>query len=150
MKSIEVLRDELRRFVDDRDWAQFHNPKNLSMALSAEAAEVLEHFLWASGEATYSLPQAKRDAVAEELADVLIYLVRLGDVLDIDLLDAAALKIRKNRERYPANKVRGRAVKYDELWAGAIGTGAARLCISGLGLPIRTGLIISRRSNRQR
>ena len=134
MKSIEVLRDELRRFVDDRDWAQFHNPKNLSMALSA----MVDAFI------------KEPEAVAEELADVLIYLVRLGDVLDIDLLDAAALKIRKNRERYPANKVRGRAVKYDELWAGAIGTGAARLCISGLGLPIRTGLIISRRSNRQR
>ena len=135
MKSIEVLRDELRRFVDDRDWAQFHNPKNLSMALSAA---MVDAFI------------KEPEAVAEELADVLIYLVRLGDVLDIDLLDAAALKIRKNRERYPANKVRGRAVKYDELWAGAIGTGAARLCISGLGLPIRTGLIISRRSNRQR
>lgn len=115
MNSIEALRDELRRFVDERDWAQFHNPKNLSMALSAEAAEVLEHFLWESGEATSSLPPAKRDEVAEELADVLIYLVRLSDVLDVDLLQAAGRKVAKNRERYPAEKVRGRAVKYDEL-----------------------------------
>jgi dCTP diphosphatase len=115
VKSIEALRDELRHFADERDWQQFHNPKNLSMALSAEAAEVLEHFLWDSGEDSRALPDAKIDAVAEELADVLIYLVRLGDVLDVDLLDAAARKLHKNNARYPADKVRGRAVKYDEL-----------------------------------
>ncbi len=115
MNSLETLRDELRRFVAERDWQQFHSPKNLSMALSAEAAEVLEHFLWQSGEMSCDLTSAKRDAVAEELADVLIYLVRLGDVLDVDLLRAAARKMEKNATRYPAEQVRGRAVKYDAL-----------------------------------
>ena len=114
-RSIEALRDELRQFVDERDWAQFHSPKNLSMALSAEAAEVLEHFLWDSSEETWDLPNEKTEAVAEELADVLIYLVRLADTLDVDLLQAATKKLQKNRERYPADKVRGRAVKYDEI-----------------------------------
>ena len=115
MKSIQSLRDELRSFVDERDWEQFHTPKNLSMALSAEAAEVLEHFLWDAGEASPTLTEEKRNAISEELADVLIYLVRLGDVLDIDLLEAAEEKIRKNQSRYPAEKVRGKAVKYNEL-----------------------------------
>ena len=115
MKSIEDLRDELRYFVIEREWQQFHTPKNLSMALSAEAAEVLEHFLWDSGESSGVLSDEKNEAVAEELADVLIYLVRLGDVLNVDLLEAAARKMRKNRQRYPVDKVRGRAVKYDKL-----------------------------------
>lgn len=115
MDSLEALRDELRQFVAERDWQQFHNPKNLSMALSAEAAEVLEHFLWESGEVSCDLSADKREAVAEELADVLIYLVRLGDVLDVDVLQAASRKMHKNAARYPAEKVRGRAVKYDEL-----------------------------------
>ncbi len=115
VNSLEMLRDQLRRFVADRDWQQFQNPKNLSMALSAEAAEILEHFLWLSGEASAELSAEKRQAVSEELADVLIYLVRLGDELDIDLLQAAARKLRKNEARYPADIVKGRAVKYDEL-----------------------------------
>ena len=115
MDSLESLRDELRQFIAARDWQQFHNPKNLSMALSAEAAEVLEHFLWQSGEKSCDLTVDKREAIAEELADVLIYLVRLGDVLDVDLLQAAARKMNKNAARYPADQVKGRAVKYDEL-----------------------------------
>ena len=115
MDSLETLRDELRQFIDERDWEQFHNPKNLSMALSAEAAEVLEHFLWQSGAMSCDLTADKREVVAEELADVLIYLVRLGDVLNVDLLQAAARKMKKNAARYPADQVKGRAVKYDEL-----------------------------------
>ena len=115
MDSLESLRDALRRFIAERDWQQFHNPKNLSMALSAEAAEVLEHFLWQAGTESGNLTAEKHEAVAEELADVLIYLVRLGDVLDVDLLQAAARKMDKNASRYPAEKVRGRAVKYNEL-----------------------------------
>lgn len=113
--ALVALRERLRAFAAERDWEQFHNPKNLAMALACEAAEVMEHFLWLDGPASTAMDKAKRDEVGEELADVLIYLVRLADRLDIDLLDAAEAKIVRNAERYPADKVRGRAVKYDAL-----------------------------------
>jgi dCTP diphosphatase len=113
--ALDALRLRLRDFAAERDWEPFHTPKNLAMALACEAAEVMEHFLWLDGEASGALPDAKRAAVAEELADVLIYLVRLADRLDVDLLAAAVAKVARNAERYPADKVRGRAVKYDEL-----------------------------------
>lgn len=103
----------LRSFARDRDWEQFHAPKNLAMAMTVEAAELMEHFQWLSESASRSLPDATRDAVAEEMADVLLYLLRLADVLDIDLAAAAAAKIAKNAEKYPAARVRGRADKYD-------------------------------------
>ncbi|MFT3758601.1 nucleotide pyrophosphohydrolase [Thauera sp.] len=112
---LDGLRDELRRFAADRDWNQFHTPKNLAMALAGEAGEVIEHFQWLTAEQSASLDAAARGAVAEELADVLLYLVRLADVLDIDLAEAAARKMAINAERYPADKARGRADKYDRL-----------------------------------
>ncbi|MCP5199073.1 MAG: nucleotide pyrophosphohydrolase [Gammaproteobacteria bacterium] len=113
--ALADLRERLRAFAAARDWEQFHTPKNLAMALACEAAEVMEHFLWLDGATSAALTDAKRAEVGEELADVLIYLVRLADKLDIDLLDAANAKIARNAERYPADRVRGRAVKYSEL-----------------------------------
>ncbi|MGE0483808.1 MAG: nucleotide pyrophosphohydrolase [Gammaproteobacteria bacterium] len=113
--GLDALRQRLRDFAAARDWEQFHTPKNLAMALACEAAEIMEHFLWLDGAASGALTDAKRDEVGEELADVCIYLVRLADKLDIDLLDAANAKVARNAVRYPADKVRGRAVKYSEI-----------------------------------
>ena len=97
--SLTTLRDALRRFADERDWNQFHSPKNLAISVSLEAAELLEHFQW-TGEAA---PGAKQE-IAHEMADVLLYLVRLADRLDIDLLEAAARKMELNAAKYPIPK----------------------------------------------
>ena len=114
MKDLETLRLALREFAAARQWERFHSPKNLSIALMVEAAEVAEHFQWLTEERSANPEEAKRAAVALELADVLIYLVRLADRLHIDLLDAARRKLAINETRYPAEKVRGSARKYDE------------------------------------
>lgn len=113
--ALTELRLALRRFADERDWAPYHTPKNLAMALSGEAGELIEHFQWLSAEQSASLDETTREAVALEMADVLLYLIRLGDVLGVDLADAARRKMRINAERYPADKARGRADKYDRL-----------------------------------
>ena len=114
MKSLTELRDALRAFAAERDWDQFHSPKNLAIALSVEASELLEHFQWLTQEQSRSLPPEKTKEVAEEMADVLIYLVRLGDKMGIDLLDEAQRKIDVNAKKYPAEKVRGSSRKYSE------------------------------------
>lgn len=112
--SLDELRLRLREFARERDWEQFHSPKNLAMALIVEAGELVEHFQWLT-EAQSQAPDAhQREQVALELADVFIYLVRLADRLDIDLLDAAQRKIALNAQRYPADKVRGSAKKADD------------------------------------
>ena len=113
--ALTDLRDAMRRFAAERDWDRFHTPKNLAMALSGEAGELIEHFQWLTAEESASLPAPVREEVALEMADVLLYLVRLGDVLGIDLAEAARRKIAINAGRYPAEQVRGRAVKYDRL-----------------------------------
>ena len=97
-----TLRNSLRAFCAARDWHRYHTPKNLSMALIVEAAELVEHFQWATPEESASLPPEKQAAVADELADILIYLTEIADVLDIDLLAAARSKIEKNAVKYPA------------------------------------------------
>jgi dCTP diphosphatase len=116
-ESIEQLRDALRKFSAERDWDQFHSPKNLSMALSVETAELLEHFQWMSESESRALPEQQLAAVGAEMADVFIYLVRLADKLGIDLLGAAATKIELNAQRYPADEFRGSSRKYSELKA---------------------------------
>ncbi|ATE62506.1 nucleotide pyrophosphohydrolase [Thauera sinica] len=113
--TLQALRDALRVFAAERAWEQFHTPKNLAMALSGEAGEVIEHFQWLTAEQSAALDAGTRDAVALELADVLLYLVRLADVLDIDLAQAAQRKMAINALRYPADKAHGRADKYDRL-----------------------------------
>ena len=111
---MKALRDSLRKFVSERDWDQFHSPKNLAMALSVEAAELMEHFQWLTEDESRRLAPEKFNAVRDEMADVLVYLVRLADKLDVDLLDAATKKIAKNAEKYPASKVRGSMKKYSD------------------------------------
>lgn len=115
MNELESLRKSLADFAAERDWTQFHTPKNLAMALSVEAAELLEHFQWLTEAQSQSLPDSTKAAVAHEMADVLLYLIRLSDRLDIDLLAAAKEKMVLNAKKYPAEKARGKAKKYDEL-----------------------------------
>lgn len=105
----------MREFAAERDWDQFHSPKNLAMALSVEVSELLEHFQWLTGEQSSALPPEKLQQVREEIGDVLIYLTRLADKLGIDILDAAFMKTEKNRVKYAADKVKGSAKKYTEL-----------------------------------
>jgi dCTP diphosphatase len=112
--NLETLRHRLRKFAFDRDWDQFHSPKNLSMALIAEAAELVEHFQWLTEEQSNQLPPKKLAEVEEELADILIYLIRTADKLDIDLIQAAVRKMDLNERKYPAGVVRGSAKKYTE------------------------------------
>ena len=112
--TLESLTERLREFVEARDWDQFHSPKNLSMALIAESAELVEHFQWLTEEQSTNLSKNKLKEVEEELADILIFLIRIADKLNIDLFDAARRKIELNEKKYPAEKVRGRAEKYSE------------------------------------
>jgi dCTP diphosphatase len=114
INSLESLRNQLRDFARERDWDQYHTPKNLSMALIAEAAELIEHFQWVNGEHSHILEDKTRQSVEEELADILIYLVRISDKLGIDLYAAVERKIEINERKYPADKVRGSAKKYTE------------------------------------
>ncbi len=109
------LRDRLRAFAREREWDRYHTPKNLAMALIVEAAELVEHFQWLTPEQSHELPPPKFEKVREEVADVLIYLIELADVLDIDLAAAAHAKIAKNAAKYPVEAARGNARKYDEL-----------------------------------
>jgi|SRR6266403_1157034 len=109
------LRDALRRFAADRDWDQYHSPKNLASALCVEAGELLERFQWLTDEASKSLSAEQVAQVREEMADVLLYLIRLADKLNVDLIEAAVSKIALNAQKYPADKARGSSRKYTEL-----------------------------------
>jgi dCTP diphosphatase len=112
MQTIEALTAYLRQFAQARDWEQFHNPKNLCMALSVEVAEACEHFQWLTAEQAQNLTDVQREAVALELADIQMYLVRLADQLNIDLWQAINKKAQINEAKYPADLVRGKAAKY--------------------------------------
>jgi dCTP diphosphatase len=109
--DIPALQQALRRFAAERDWEQFHSPKNLVMALSAEAAELVEIFQWLTEAQSADLDDRARGAVAEEIADVQIYLARLADRLDIDIPQAVNDKLARNAQKYPADEVRGSAAK---------------------------------------
>ena len=114
-QSLTDLAAKLRTFASERDWDQFHSPKNLVMALSVEVSELMEHFQWLTEEQSSALPPEKLQQVREEIGDVLIYLTRLADKLGVDMLEAAAEKLEVNRAKYPVEKVRGSAKKYTEL-----------------------------------
>ena len=115
MTELEKIKLRLRQFAEERDWDQFHSPKNFSMALIAEAAEIVEHFQWLTPEQSQNLPPDKLEEVKTELADVFIYLVRLADKLDVDLISAVYAKIETNEKKYPIEKAKGIAKKYTEL-----------------------------------
>lgn len=114
MRNLGELKERVRAFVAERDWERFHSPKNLAMALSVEASELVELFQWMTEEESGAIDPERRRRVAEELADVLWFLVRLSDRLDIDLLEAAERKLSANAAKYPVDRVRGQARKYNE------------------------------------
>ncbi|MFA6091386.1 MAG: nucleotide pyrophosphohydrolase [Elusimicrobiota bacterium] len=113
--KIKALSAELARFAREREWEQFHTPKNLAMALSVEASEIVEIFQWLTEEQSRNLPPEKAQHLREELADTFTFLLKLADHYGIDLIEAAHQKLKKNAEKYPVEKARGSAKKYDEL-----------------------------------
>lgn len=113
--ELEVLTQSLRDFAKERDWEQFHSPKNLAAALTVEAAELLEHFQWATEEQSRNFSDEKKGQVAQEAADVFLYLLQLCDKLGIDLLDSARMKLIANGEKYPVDRARGTSKKYTEI-----------------------------------
>lgn len=112
--ALDELQLELREFAQVRDWEQFHSPKNLSMALSVEAAELVEHFQWMTEKQSAELTPQCHAAVAFELADIFIFLLRLSDQLNVDLMGVTKRKIELNNKRYPVEKVKGSSKKYSE------------------------------------
>ena len=112
---MQALARALQQFADARDWGPFHSPKNLASALIVEAGELLEHFQWLTEDQSRQLAPDTRQAVAHEMADVLLYLVQLSTVLDIDLIDAARAKMALNAQKYPVDQARGHSRKYDAL-----------------------------------
>ena len=114
MDSISDLNQKLLSFARERDWEQFHSPKNLAMALAGETGELLEHFQWLSQQQSYELSPDKKEEVALEMADIFIYLIRMSERLDIDLVGAANRKVAINRGRYPSHRVKGDARRAEE------------------------------------
>ena len=114
MDTFEQLKAPLQAFADERDWDQFHSPKNLSMALSVEASELVECFQWLTEEQSKNLSPEQRQAVIDEMADIQVYLLRLATKLDVDMLKAVEQKMVKNAAKYPADLVKGSAKKYTE------------------------------------
>lgn len=111
---MEELKGDVKAFIEERDWAQFHSPKNLAMALSVEVSEVVEHFQWLTEEQSRALPPEKLAEIREEIGDVMIYLTELADKLGLDPVEAARAKMRINEQKYPADLARGNASKYTE------------------------------------
>ena len=125
MKALHSIDTEqlilnLRKFAEERDWGQFHTPKNLAMALSVECSELVEHFQWLDSDEVKNLQvensenKKKREEIAEEVSDILFYLLRFSDVMNLDLQKAVDKKLEKNAKKYPAEKVRGNSKKYNE------------------------------------
>ncbi|MCJ0765662.1 nucleotide pyrophosphohydrolase [Variovorax terrae] len=112
--SIQQLIQRLQQFADARDWGQFHSPKNLASALIVEAGELLEHFQWMSESQSRELNEEKKQQVAYEMADVLLYLIQLSSALNIDLLTAAKKKMALNEQKYPVDLAKGNSRKYSE------------------------------------
>lgn len=115
MSELEELRQRIRHFRDERDWMQFHNPKNLACSIAIEAAELLEKFQWLTPAESDAASRDKRDEIADEIADVAVYLIELADNLGIDLAQAIRDKLDHNAAKYPVDKAKGSAAKYNEL-----------------------------------
>ena len=111
---MENLKSEIAAFIAERDWEQFHSPKNLAMALSVEASEIVEHFQWLTEEQSRNVPPEKLAEVREEIGDVMIYLTELAEKLGIDLVEAARVKLEINAHKYPIELAKGKASKYTE------------------------------------
>ena len=109
--NYKKIKNEIRKFVDERDWEQFHTPKNLSMALSVEASELLEIFQWQKADEYKNANKKQKEMIKDEIADIFYYLVRISDKLNIDIEKALIKKMKKNRKKYPKRLVKGKAVK---------------------------------------
>jgi len=114
-KRLEDLLAKIKKFRDERDWAQFHNHKDMAISIIVEASELLEHFQWKNNEEIKEMAKAKKNEIGEEVADVFLYLVELADNLGIDLIEVAEKKLKKNELKYPVEKAKGSAKKYTEL-----------------------------------
>ena len=112
--AIVDITEKLRRFAEERDWERFHSPKNLAMAMTVEVAELVEHFQWLTEEQSNNLSPEKKALVAEEIADIQIYLICMADKIGINIHDSVRIKIRQNEKKYPPDRVRGDARKYSE------------------------------------
>lgn len=112
--AVQELIDRVRRFSRERDWERFHSPKNLAMALVVEAAEVVEVLQWLTEEESRALDEAKLERLRHEIGDVMILLTNLADHCGVDPIAAAKAKLELNEAKYPAERVRGKALKYDE------------------------------------
>lgn len=115
MNAFKELDGKVRQFAEERDWAQFHSPKNLSMALAVECAELMEHFQWLTEIQSRRLGRKQLREIEMELADVQIYLIRLSQVLGVDVISASKKKLLDNARKYPVSRARGSAKKYTEL-----------------------------------
>lgn len=115
MNRLDELKEKLQKFNKERDWDQFHSPKNVAMALSVEASEIVEIFQWMQEEQSYDLDPDEKEKLEEELGDVFLYLQLLASKYDIDLLEVAKKKLAKNRKKYPVDKSKGSSKKYNEL-----------------------------------
>ena len=112
--SLDALKVKIQNFAREREWEQYHSPKNLSMALAVEAAELIEEFQWLTEEESRSLTPEKLQKVKDEIGDIFIYLLRISGVLDIDILEAGHEKFHKNEIKYPVHKCKGSSKKYTE------------------------------------
>jgi len=115
MSDIQTITEKIIHFRDERDWLQFHNPKDMALSLCLEAAELLEHFQWKTPAQVDTHLQTHKEAVADELADVACYLLELSANLGIDLTEAIESKLKKNALKYPVEKAKGRITKYNQL-----------------------------------
>ncbi|MGB0344940.1 MAG: nucleotide pyrophosphohydrolase [Coraliomargarita sp.] len=115
--ALQEIKDRVLAFARERDWEQFHSPKNLSMAIAAEAAELMEHFLWQSPDQSHGDMEAKelREKVEQELADIFIFAIEFANVTGMDISGIIEAKMKRNAEKYPVEKARGRSEKYTEL-----------------------------------
>jgi dCTP diphosphatase len=118
-KTLNALTQQLRDYADARDWQQFHSPKNLAMALSVEASELVEIFQWLTEAQSQELSTEQRQQTEYEIADIFLYLLRMADRLNIDIVDVAKKKILVNEKRYPAERVRGSSKKYTAYQQGS-------------------------------
>ena len=115
IKTLEHLELDLKKFIRDRDWEQFHSPKNLAVGLSVEASELLEIFTWLTDEESKNLDSDNLSMVKDEIGDILIYLLDFCSTMNLDLIECASQKLEKNSEKYPISKAKGNATKYTDL-----------------------------------
>jgi len=115
MSDVKNITEKIKKFRDNRDWMQFHDPKNMAVSIILEASELLEHFQWKTTEEVEKYTRQNQDDIKDEIADIALYLFELSDNLGIDLIDAMGEKLEKNKKKYPVEKAKGKHTKYNQL-----------------------------------